>query len=90
MSIVIMPDDAHPPHPMIPRRAEQVPSASSMNATPKRVMVCRMSPRAHMCLRGRIPTNNMGPLLHAPAHLSRAERGNSRCKYLVRYLHEDQ
>jgi hypothetical protein len=33
---------------------QQVPSASSMDLTPKRAIVCRMNTCAYVCLRGRI------------------------------------
>jgi hypothetical protein len=51
-----------------PRRAEQVPSALADGCDPE--AGCSAGyPRAFVRLRGRIPMNDMGSLLYAPAHL---------------------
>jgi len=52
-----------------PRRAEQDFRAPGVDATPQRD-AAPDNPRAYVRLRGRIPKNDLGPLLHAPAHLS--------------------
>ena len=57
-----------------PRRAEQVPSASCLDATPQRDASAGDS-AGDVRLRGRIPIQEMGPLLHAPAHLPRQGGG---------------
>ena len=58
------------------------PSAVPMDATPQRAMVVTLNPRAHVCLCGRIPIKDMGPLLLASAHpLSRA-RGGEWCTWI--------